>query len=122
MFNRKELNNNNLNNNNLLTKKLEVHRFYLLPKINKRTSNVSVRPVISNDRTATENISAFLDFHLINVVSTIPHILEDTGDFLQRLNQIGDISQNAFLVSFDVVGLYPHNTSRPRCLHYAAFP
>ena len=27
---------------------------------------------------------------------------------MQRLNQIGDIPENALLVSFDVVGLYPH--------------
>ena len=64
--------------------------------------------MISNNGTATENISAFLDFHLKNIVSTIPHTLEDTRDFLQRLNQIGDIPENALLVSFDVVGLYPH--------------
>ena len=41
------------------------------------------------------------------MVPTIPHILEDTRD-LQRLNQIGDIPENALLVSFEVVGLYPH--------------
>ena len=64
--------------------------------------------MISNNGTATENISAFLDFHLKNIVSTIPHTLEDTRDFLQRLNQIGDIPGNALLVSFDVVGLYQH--------------
>ena len=27
---------------------------------------------------------------------------------MQRLNQIGDIPENALLVSFDVIGLYPH--------------
>ena len=62
--------------------------------------------MISNNGTATENISAFLDFHLRNIVSTIPHILEDTRDFLQCLNQIGDIPENALLVSFHVVHLY----------------
>ena len=64
--------------------------------------------MISNNRTATENISGFLDFHLKNIVSAILHILGGTRDFLQRLNQIGDISENALLVSFDVVGLYSH--------------
>ena len=70
--------------------------------------NVPGRPVISNNWTATENISAFLDFRLKNTVSTTPHILEDTRDFLQRLNQIGDIPGNALLVLFNVVDLYPH--------------
>ena len=94
MFNQKEIDN--------------PGRFYLLPKIHKRTSNVPGRPVISNNGTATENISAFLNFHLKKIVSTIPHFLEDTRDFLQHLNQIGDIPENALLVSYDVVGLYPH--------------
>ena len=32
----------------------QLGRFYLLPKIHKRRSNVPGRPVISNDGTATE--------------------------------------------------------------------
>ena len=39
-------------------------KFYLLPKIHKRTSNVPGSSVISNNGTATDNIFAFLDFHL----------------------------------------------------------
>ena len=39
-------------------------RFYLLPKIRNRLNNVPGRPVISNCGYYTENISAFLDFHL----------------------------------------------------------
>ena len=103
MFNWKEI--NNKVREYLIMKKPQPGRFYLLPKIHKRTSNA---PVISNNGTATDNISAFLDFHHKNIVSIIPHILEDTRDFLQHLNQIGDIPGNEFLVSFDVVGLYPH--------------
>ena len=76
MFNGKEI--NNKVRDYLIMKKPQLGRFYLLPKIHKRTLNVPVRPVISNNGTATENISAFLDFHFKNIVSTIPHILEDT--------------------------------------------
>ena len=47
----------------LIKKKPQLGRFYLLPKIHKRTFNVPGRPVISNNSTATENISAFLDFY-----------------------------------------------------------
>ena len=104
MFNQKEINNKV---RDYLMKKPQLGRFYLLPKIHKRTPNVPGRPVISNNGRATENISTFLDFHLKNIVSTIPHTLEDTRDFLQRLNQISDIPENTLLVSFDVVGLYP---------------
>ena len=105
MFNQKEINNKV---RDYLMKKPQLGRFYLLPKIHKRTPNVPGHPVISNNGRATENISTFLDFHLKNIVSTIPHTLEDTRDFLQHLNQISDIPENTLLVSFDEVGLYPH--------------
>ena len=92
----------------LLVKRPQLGHFYLLPKIHKGKTNVSGRPVISNNQTATENISSFLDFHLKNIVPTIPHILEDTKDFLKRINDIGEIPSGSLLVTFDVVGLYPH--------------
>ena len=41
----------------LLVKRPQLGRFYLLPKIYKRKTNVPGRPVISNNQTATENIS-----------------------------------------------------------------
>ena len=93
---------------NLLVKRPQLGRFYLLPKIHKHKTNVPGRPVISNNQTATENISSFLDFHLKNIVPTIPHILEDTKDFLKRINDIGEIPSGSLLVTFNVVGLYPH--------------
>ena len=94
----------------LIMKKPQLGRFYVLPKIHKRRSNVPDRPAISSNgpATATENISSFLHFHLKAIISTIPHILGDTRDFLLPLNQLRDISGNALLVTFDAVGLYPH--------------
>ena len=41
------------------------------------------------------------------IIPTIPHILEDTKDFVSRLNQLCDIPDNTWFVTFDVVGLYP---------------
>ena len=90
--------------NYLIKKKPQLGRFYLLPKTHKRTFNVSGRPVVSNIGTSTENISAFIDFYLKPVVQTIPHILDDTRDFLSRLSYLQDMPENAILVSFDVVG------------------
>ena len=43
----------------LLVKRPQSGRFYLLPKIYKGKTNVPGRPVISNNQTATENISSF---------------------------------------------------------------
>ena len=57
-------------------------RFYLLPKNHKQTMNVPGRYVISNNGTTTERIFSFLDLHLKNIIPKIPHILEDTRDFL----------------------------------------
>ena len=79
-----------------------------MPKIHKRITIVPGRLVIFNNSTATENISAFLDFHLKPLVTKVPHILEDTRDFLTRITEIKDLTENALLVSFDVVGLYLH--------------
>ena len=89
-------------------KQIQLGRFYLLPKIHKRTTSVPGRPVISNNSTATENILVFLDFHLKPPVTKLPHTLEDTRDFLTRITKIKDLPEDALLVSFDVVGLYPH--------------
>ena len=78
-------------------------KFYLLPKIHKRKTSVPGRPVISNNCTTTKNISAFLDFHLNLLVTKVPHILQDTRDFLSRTTEIKDLLEDALLVSFDVV-------------------
>ena len=64
--------------------------------------------LISNNGTATERISSFLDFHLKNIIPAIPHILDDTRDFLYRIEQLQNIPEGTLLVSFDVVGIYPH--------------
>ena len=63
----------------LIKKKPQLGRFYLLPKVHKRTFNVPGRPVISNN---------------------------GTRDFLRRLNDLPEIPENTILVTFDVVGLY----------------
>ena len=92
----------------LYIKQPQLGRFYLLPKIHKRTTSVPGRPVISNNSTATENISAFLDFLLNPLVTKEPHILEDTRDFLSRKTEIKDLTEDALFASFDFVWLYPH--------------
>ena len=39
--------------------------------------------------------------------------IKDSGDFLKKIKNVGNIPENTFLVIADVVGLYPnipHNT------------
>ena len=72
MFNRKEI--NNKVRDCLIMKKPQLGRFYLLPKIHKRKSNVPGRLVTSNNGAATENIFAFL-------VSTLKYGFNNTTYF-----------------------------------------
>ena len=86
-------------------------KLYLLPKIHKRLFNVPGRPVISNCGTPTEKASEFLDSHLKTIMQESWSYIKDSADFINKIGQIGDIPENAILVTTDVVGLYsssPH--------------
>ena len=80
---------------------------YFLPKIHKRLDNVPSRPVISNCGTPTEKASEFLDHHLQPIMKSGVSYIKDTNDFLFKLKNLGKIPENAFLVTADIVGLYP---------------
>ena len=64
-------------------------------------------PVISNCGTPTEKASEFLDHHLQPIMKPGVSYIKDTNDFLFKLKNLGKIPENAFLVTADVVGLYP---------------
>ena len=70
-------------------------KLYLLPKIHKALSNVPGRPVISNCRTPTEKVSEFLDHQLQPIMKQWNSYIKDTGDFLEKLRAIGEISRGA---------------------------
>ena len=80
------------------------------PKANERKykGNEPGRSVISNNETATKNISSFLDFYCKWIAPTIPHILMNTKDFLRQLNGISEITTGTVVVTFEFVGLYPY--------------
>ena len=82
-------------------------KLYLLPKIHKRLFNVPGRPVISNCGTPTEKASEFLDSHLKTIMQESWSYIKDSTDFINKIGQIGDIPENAILVTADVAGLYP---------------
>ena len=83
-------------------------RFYLLPKIHKRSENVPRRPVISNCGFYTENISAFLDFPLQPLAREVKSYIKDTNNFLKKLRSLRNIPNDIILCSVDVAGLYPN--------------
>ena len=83
-------------------------RFYLLPKIHKRLHDVPGRPVISNCGYYTENISAFLGFHLQPLAQAVKSYIKDTNDFLNKLRSLPKLPSDIILCTVDVVGLYPN--------------
>ena len=85
----------------------KLGRFYLLPKIHKRLNSVPGRPVVSNSGFFTENISEFLDHHLQPLAKQVNSYIKDTNHFLQKLNGLDSLLEDAILCTVDVVGLYP---------------
>ena len=65
------------------------------------------RPVISNCVTPTEKLSEFLDHHLQPIMKAGKSYIKDTGDFLEKLKNLGNIPSNTVLVIANVVGLSP---------------
>ena len=80
---------------------------YLLSKIHKRLNDAAGRPVNSNWGPPTEKISEFLDHHLQPIMRAGKSYLKDTGEFLEKFKNLGNIPSNAILVTTDAVGLYP---------------
>ena len=83
-------------------------KLYLFPKTHKHLRNVHGRPVISNYRTPTEKLSEFFDHDLKPVKQSGWSYLKDSGDFLKKIKNVGNIHENAILVKADVVVLYPY--------------
>ena len=86
----------------------KLGRFYLLAKIPKRLYKVPGRPVISNSGYYTENISAFLEYHLKPISQKGKSYIKDTNDFLRKLDALPSLPEDTILCAIDVVGLYPN--------------
>ena len=94
-------------------------RFYILPKIHKQGN--PGRPIVSSNSHPTERISQFVDYHLKPLVQTTQSFIKDTTHFLHKLEQLGQLPNNAFLVTLDVSSLYtniPHNQGIDACRHF----
>ena len=103
---RRDISNNTLDY--LLVNNPKLGRFYLLPKIHKRLQNVPRRPVISNSGCYTENISAFLEFHLKPLAQKVKSYIKDTNDFLRKVASFHPLPGDIILCTIDIVGLYPN--------------
>ena len=65
-----------------------------------------MRPVISNCGTSTKKASEFLDNHLKPIMQSSWSYIRDSGDFIDEINRIENISKDVILVMADVIGLY----------------
>ena len=99
-------------NENLLSKKLadglksvnpQPSKFYILRKIHQE--NNLGRPVINSINCHTSEISRFVDHHLQALVREIPSYIEDTNDFVNKVNNF-PVLPNSLLVTMDVKSLY----------------
>ena len=94
--------------NYFLIKDAKFARFYLLQKIHKRLCNLPGKPVISNCRYYTKNISSVLKFHLLPIAKKVKSYIRDTNDFLKQLRSLTNLPANSLLCTMDEVGLYPN--------------
>ena len=86
----------------------KLGRFYLLPMIHKRFHDVPGRPAISNSGFYIENISSFNGYHLKPLAQNVTPYIEDTNDFLCKLDSLPPLPDDVILCTIDVVGLYPN--------------
>ena len=84
-----------------------VGKLCLLPKTHELLYNVPGGPLISNCGTLTEKASEFVDFLLKFLMQSDWPYIRDSGDFIDKMKKIGKHPKGFFLVTADVVGLYP---------------
>ena len=91
--------------------------FYL-----KYTNRVTLDALLSLVTPTLRNVSQqFVDYHLKPLVQTTQSFIKDTTHFLNKLEQLGQLPQNALLVTLDVSSLYtniPHNEGITACRHF----
>ncbi|XP_073210127.1 uncharacterized protein [Lepidochelys kempii] len=83
--------------------------FYLLPKSHKPRN--PGHPIISGMVTLTAGLSGYVDSLLRPYSTSTPSYLQNTTDFLRKLQFIGDLPENTLLATMDVEAPYtniPH--------------
>lgn len=94
----------NKNAGGLNTSDPRTQRFYITPKIHKPGN--PGRAVISLVNCYTINISKNIDYHLKPVLNQIPCYVRNANDFINKMDDIGNISPNSFSVTMDVKPVY----------------
>ncbi|XP_070546342.1 uncharacterized protein [Ptychodera flava] len=83
----------------------------VLPPAKNTQRGQSRSPIISGIGTITEGISGYVDTILKPFATSTPSYIQDTTDFLCKIQPIKNLPQNTLLVTLDVEALYtniPH--------------
>ena len=81
-------------------------QLYLLPKIHKNKFPVPGRPIVSANNSPTERISQLADYFLQPFVKSTKSYVRDTTDFINKIEELTPVSDNAILCTIDVSSLY----------------
>ena len=94
---------------NILTDDSETETpvFYGLPKIHKEYERFPpLRPIVAGYRSATVQLSEYVDSYLKPAARKRFSFVRDTTHFLNRLGDLKNIPVRSFMVAMDVNGLY----------------
>ena len=94
-----------------LTKNERTSTFYCLPKIHKAfTDFPQLRPICSGYNSVTNKLSEWVDGFLFPAAKKTLSYIKDSTDFIKKLPSYtsDSSSENIFLVTMDVVNLYPN--------------
>ena len=99
--------------NYLIVEDAKPDNIYFVPKIHKPQRPPPARPICNIIRSATANISEWVDYQLQPLVEKLPSHIKDDNDFLRKLIDLNNSSRlppDTLLVTWDVKSLYTNIT------------
>ena len=93
--------------------------FYSLPKVDK--SNIPLRPIVRACDSPTDQLSNYVTHFIQHLVEALPFNIQNSKHFLQLLESLPPLPENAILATADVTPLYtniPHEEGIDSVLHY----
>lgn len=94
--------------------------FYALPKVHKNQLTPSGRPIVTGNHNLTEKASRYIDFVMRPYVYDLSSYIEDTWDFLNKLEGV-TLTDDNLLARLAVEALYSnisHDLGLEACEHF----
>ena len=67
-----------------------------------------IRPIISSINSPTERLAEIAESELEQWVTNLPTSIQDTTQFLRKLEELNGIPKNSIFFTKAIKGLYPH--------------